>query len=765
MNFRDAAIRSSELYYDYLRMNKGSLIKYSVERVSKYDPYYRLYTNAPLSDVDMMQIKISSNIFSREEYQIVETNRKEKYLRIIPDRTLEKYLSSSEINDIELIIDLKFLVKNVGSFYQRYGNCISFPTSTNNIPYVEDSKLEDKPSKEQSKAVEGVLASPISYIWGAPGTGKTRFVLARCVLSYLKADKDAKILIVAPTNNAVEQTLWGILPVLQQSGISIGSVFRIGSPTNEFYDEYPACCEVSEAERVVKILDNKIEYIDAEIFETQKTIRLFREYQNALNFEKQLDECSEVVPVYFSKMNAQKDKILSYEREVTNNEGKITYSKLLLPSFDDEKSNCTSNISKFTKLVNKYSNGFRKSLFKNKLAKLQSECRNNFSVFLNKAIQKTSFWPHLNKFVSNITFDNFSTITENFNNEINKGRSSLENRKQRYTNVTHLTEDELLDKLKCLTHDKDDSISQRSKALENTTSSRMGKASIIAATIDACISRIPPDDSFKPSHIFLDEAGYCSLIKGVILLSYHCPLTMLGDHMQLPPICEMNDDEFSGENELVAMYAQSALYLEDYNLQPNDLVLRYLKNEEPTFNFINKFNLNHTFRFGSKLAKVLADNVYTPSFHGSDDTPTEIFYINSPKLERPKQRYSSTEVDSIVSYVNEIKEENIPYGIITPYKDQKKALNSAFFGKEEVLTIHGSQGREWDIVILSVVDTTNKWFTNSKCPKSNGLKVINTAVSRVKKKLVIVCDANYWKTQQEQLIGKLISIGKEIQIN
>ena len=223
--------------------------------------------------------------------------------------------------------------------------------------------------QEQSKAVEGVLASPISYVWGAPGTGKTRFVLARCVLSYLKADKDAKILIVAPTNNAVEQTLWGILPVLQQSGISIGSVFRIGSPTNEFYDEYPVCCEVSEAERVVKILDNKIQDIDAEIFETQKTIRLFREYQNALKFENQLDECSKVVPIYFSKMNAQKDKILSYEREVTNNEGKITYSQSLLPSFDDEKSNCTSNISKFTKLVNKYSNGFRKSLFKNKLAK------------------------------------------------------------------------------------------------------------------------------------------------------------------------------------------------------------------------------------------------------------------------------------------------------------------------------------------------------------------------------------------------------------
>ena len=198
---------------------------------------------------------------------------------------MKNILSSSETNDIELIIDLKFLVKNVGSFYQRYGNCISFPTSTNNIPYVEDSKLEDKPSKEQSKAVEGVLASPISYVWGAPGTGKTRFVLARCVLSYLKADKDAKILIVAPTNNAVEQTLWGILPVLQQSGISIGSVFRIGSPTNEFYDEYPVCCEVSEAERVVKILDIKFKILMLKFLKHKKQLDYSENIKMHLNLK------------------------------------------------------------------------------------------------------------------------------------------------------------------------------------------------------------------------------------------------------------------------------------------------------------------------------------------------------------------------------------------------------------------------------------------------------------------------------------------------
>lgn len=802
MNFREAAIRSSELYYDFLRMNKGSLIKYSVEHISKYDPYYRLYTNAPLTDVEMMQIKISSNIFSREEYQIVEISRKEKYLKIIPDRNLSKYLDSCEISEIELIIDLKFLIKNVGSFYQKYGNRISFPTSTNNIPYVEDNKLEDKPSKEQAKAVEGVLASPISYVWGAPGTGKTRFVLARCVLSYLKADKDAKILIVAPTNNAVEQTLWGILPVLQQSGINIRSVFRMGSPTNEFYDKYSVCCEVSEAEKLVKSLDDKIHNIDDEICKTQKSINLFREYQKALKFEKQLEECSKIVPTYFSKMNTEKAKLLAYNREVISNKGKITYTKSTLSTLESNKNSCILEISKFNKLVNKYSKGFRKSLFKNKLVqyttslknlidnldnienkikdtnnhinnlesenirlkKLQLECKNQFAFILNKVIQQTLFWPHLNKIITNISIDNFETIFKTFTCEIEKGKNSLEDRKKRYIDITPFSEDELLRKLNSLSEEKETKTLQRDNALKSTASSRMSHANVIAATIDACISRIPPDDSFKPSHIFLDEAGYCSLIKGMTLLSYHCPLTMLGDHMQLPPICEMNDDKFSGENELGAMYAQSALYAEDYNLQPTELVKRYLKNENPTFDIIHKFNLNHTFRFGSKLAKILADNVYTPSFHGSNDTPTEIYYINSPKLDSPKPRYSSTEVDNIVKYVHKIKEQNITYGIITPYRVQRKELINAFFGKEEVLTIHGSQGREWNTVILSVVDTTQRWFTDSNNSKSNGLKVINTAVSRAKQKLVIVCDAKYWKAQQDQLIGKLIAIGHEIKL-
>lgn len=64
--------------------------------------------------------------------------------------------------------------------------------------------------------------------------------------------------------------------------------------------------------------------------------------------------------------------------------------------------------------------------------------------------------------------------------------------------------------------------------------------------------------------------------------------------------------------------------------------------------------------------------------------------------------------------------------------------------------------------ILSVVDTTKKWFTDSNNLISKGKNVINTAVSRAIDRLIIVCDHDYWtdSSQQSQLIYKLLSIAE-----
>lgn len=44
-------------------------------------------------------------------------------------------------------------------------------------------------------------------------------------------------------------------------------------------------------------------------------------------------------------------------------------------------------------------------------------------------------------------------------------------------------------------------------------------------------------------------------------------------------------------------------------------------------------------------------------------------------------------------------------------------------------------------------------------PKSKGLNLINTAVSRAKNQLILVCDIDYWSNQNGQLITDLIKSG------
>ena len=91
-----------------------------------------------------------------------------------------------------------------------------------------------------------------------------------------------------------------------------------------------------------------------------------------------------------------------------------------------------------------------------------------------------------------------------------------------------------------------------------------------------------------------------------------------------------------------------------------------------------------------------------------------------------------------------------------------KTVKKIGLSPETVLTVHGAQGREWDTVLFSVVDTDGKWFTTALIPKSNGTQIINTAVSRAKKKLILVCDCEYWSRQSNELISKLLQIARPI---
>ena len=83
------------------------------------------------------------------------------------------------------------------------------------------------------------------------------------------------------------------------------------------------------------------------------------------------------------------------------------------------------------------------------------------------------------------------------------------------------------------------------------------------------------------------------------------------------------------------------------------------------------------------------------------------------------------------------------------------------------MTVHGSQGREWDTVILSIADGRVESrevplrFTGSSTDV--GRRLINTAVSRAKRRLVVFCDVDFWMSMDDELVTGVIKEGKRVE--
>lgn len=300
---------------------------------------------------------------------------------------------------------------------------------------------------------------------------------------------------------------------------------------------------------------------------------------------------------------------------------------------------------------------------------------------------------------------------------------------------------------------------------------RAKEATVIAATLDSYIHRFL-EDELEVEHIFLDEAGYANVIKAMVLMNGNIPVTFLGDHLQLPPVCEMNDMDLQDKDQQDAfVWSKSAIHLPRLFEESKDTAYQaYLNNEEQLSRSIARADLRYTHRFGDNLANILNEHVYRNGFASdSGKGETEIFYVHVdtpvPQFRNAMQkptRESEPEALAIKQFIqmNGLSD----YAILTPYTNQVKLL-AKILTKERnegrILTVHGAQGKEWDNVLISVVDTDKKWFTDTKFAKTRGLHLINTAVSRAKRRVIIFCNYPFWKKQNGQLIKGLLDVAEE----
>ena len=637
---QEDAVRSAGIYLDYLlaHRNEGAgIVRVRVRSIqgSLLDGEMVLTCERELRMVDEIALRVGGKLYENSNDQILfrVCGYSKKTLSIVPCPALAEHLEQAlaEKTPVFLESDLTFLVQRIKKWYEAYGDLVALPRGSGRGTVGLSGENPIPLSDNQYEAADVAMSSPLSYIWGAPGTGKTKHVLASCVWSLIRAGK--KVILCAPTNNALEQSLSGLLSALTSDGQYEpgGRVLRMGVPGDGFRMAWGEVCEDGAVDWWKRELGEKVSWL---------------QYQNALVDKTVIIRAGEGEDGEVDPFPGKSDRDLTkYKKE---------------------------NKAEINRLQQK--------------SKLLSDSRN--------------IMPMISEF------------------------------------------------------------------------------DLVAATVDTCLYRLAPDGDFQASHVFLDEAGYCSVIKAMALTGYGLPLTMLGDHMQLPPVFE-NEEEVTRlpDAGVTRLWKISGLYLEDVVTCDELNAFCAAVPLRPRFEETAVAALTETFRFGPALAGVLARRVYGERFHSGSDNETRIWFMDAPKTEEDKTRNELGRHRRIshaeAKCIRELIEANLYHGwlsvgVIAPYVNQRNLLSESIHRlmkkhgltedmDDDVVTVHGSQGREWDVVIFSVTDSFEEAFlTNSRRPES--LKLLNTAVSRARKTLILVGDVANWKRRPGQLLSELIGI-------
>jgi primosomal protein N' len=153
----------------------------------------------------------------------------------------------------QIVVSFRSLVKRVLAWIERRGPSVCDLDNLSVQRIVQPLVLPEETSNEQSQAAHGMLQSSLSYVWGPPGTGKSRMVLASGVAHCVEAGNT--VILLAPTNLAVDHALDAVIERLANSK----AVLRLGTPTPQFMVRHPNCCEAEVFKLQVDEATKKIE--------------------------------------------------------------------------------------------------------------------------------------------------------------------------------------------------------------------------------------------------------------------------------------------------------------------------------------------------------------------------------------------------------------------------------------------------------------------------------------------------------------------------
>jgi hypothetical protein len=748
----EAVIRSTDHYLHHLEEKGGGVKNVDATKKSEQKPELQ-YVNGRALLVYTWATDPGLALDQGQEVTYLPRNTGDRILSIVVDYdrsvgTLELGFEEEQLSiEGNIEIDFKWLIRRTRAWFSANGSKISRPpwharpvASTG--PSLEVSRLPTL-SAAQLSAVEACIQSGFVYVWGPPGTGKTKHVLASTALVLVRSGK--RTLVLAPTNNAVDNALQAILDSLGEVARR-SDVIRLGTPTARFLENNPDVCEDKHVRDLLVALQRDIDHYHSQI----ETLKELQRLKVSLHIEQErLRESLAKAESARKQAESISDRIIEIADDIGEKENGVAALLLDEARLQIEASSLN--------LLEKLLGTPRKRRIIAKLAQLTLEI-NSARRAIGKAKELSS--------VKDREKEKFLALMANCSSTATKCEAKIRKLELAINDHCSLIADfQPSDPESALAHIQTEvqklTIKKRTIELDLT-----GKR-IIAMTLDGFIGR-SMQMTFAVDHVLIDEAAYAPLAKFLPLLSLHAPISLFGDHLQLPPICEADDHDALSQS----YWGNSALFLEEAWNRPFEFDA-LLALQLPAFRQLPIAPLPHSHRYGTRLAEVLRRHVYRGlDLTGEEGRRTKIEHVDvKPRLEPGNKWVNGAEVDAVSQIVKGLVEEGVTdIAVLTPYKNQSKEIFASLRSRRldrfaEVLNTHKAQGREWENVIFSVVETGREgrpFLTNSQNMK--GLLVLNTTISRAKSRLWILADGRYW-TGKDQLISDLIAIAQRRELS
>ncbi len=228
-------------------------------------------------------------------------------------------------------------------------------------------------------------------------------------------------------------------------------------------------------------------------------------------------------------------------------------------------------------------------------------------------------------------------------------------------------------------------------------------------------------------YLIMDEASQVDIATGALALSCARNVVIVGDTQQLPNV--VTGDIKDRSNAIFDSFNINEGYR--YTKSFLQSILDVIPNVEQTL-------LQEHYRCHPKIINFCNQKFYRGELiimtedRGEEDV---LSVIRTVPGNHEREHYSQRQIDVIKKEIlpkYKLKPEET--GIITPYKNQVRALNQEI-NNMDAATVHKFQGKEKDNIIISTVDDEISDFADDPY-------LINVAVSRAKKKLMLVVTGN-----------------------